>query len=92
MLYIIDFDEAGFMPHSFMSFLLHMPQVAQDFVRLIEHDIGNLEIMQTASYYFCSSASRVGKSYPGGVSVWLGIPGHSQVSPHSSISFALFDN
>lgn len=73
VLYIIDFDEAGFLPHSFMSFMLHSDVrpmstwVAHNIMHHIEHNTQDLGIMQTLSYYLYSSASYFGlplEGYP----------------------------
>lgn len=61
LLYIVDFDEAGFLPSSFMAFVLHSTvwptsvRVAEHIVNLIEHNEDNLLGMRTASYFLLIS-------------------------------------
>lgn len=73
VLYIIDFDEAGFLPPSFMTFVLRTPTrptsilVARNIIDLIKpSDDGELG-MATASYFLLSSAYYFGlplEGYP----------------------------
>lgn len=76
MLYIIDFDEAGFLPPIFMDFVLDDSStrptsitVAQNIVRYIEpKDKKNLQVMGTASYFVLSSIWYYGQSNPASAS------------------------
>ncbi|KUI62423.1 hypothetical protein VP1G_09546 [Cytospora mali] len=91
VLYIVDFDEAGFLPPSFKAFVLHSTvrpssiPVAQNIVQRIEHNTDNLNAMQTVSYFLLISISRIGEFHPVGVSAQLGIPTRAQLSLRSSI-------
>ncbi|KAI3397508.1 hypothetical protein diail_10720 [Diaporthe ilicicola] len=70
VLYIIDFDEAGFLPPSFMTFVLHTPTrptsilVAQNIVDLIKPTEDDELAMATASYFLLSSAYYFGELNP----------------------------
>lgn len=72
VLYIIDFDEAGFLTPIFMDFVLddHATrptsiQVAQNMVNLIKpKDDDNLQVMRTASCFVLSSIWYFGQFNP----------------------------
>ncbi|KUI70890.1 hypothetical protein VM1G_06411 [Cytospora mali] len=91
VLYIVDFDEAGFLPPSFKAFVLHSTvrpssiPVAQNIVQRIEHNKDNLNAMQTVSYFLLISVSRIGEFYPVRVSALLGIPARAQLALRCSI-------
>jgi len=73
VLYIIDFDEAGFLPPSFKTFVLQSTirptsiLVARNIVDLIKPRDENDDdafAMRTASYYILSSIYYFGESHP----------------------------
>lgn len=67
VLYIIDFDEAGFLPPSFMTYVLHTTlrctsvPIAQNIVGLIRPDEKNHLGMRTVSYYLKTSSQMAGE-------------------------------
>lgn len=67
VLYIIDFDEAGFLPPSFMTFVLHYTlrctsvPIAQNIVGLIRPNEENLLAMRTVAYYLATSSQTAGE-------------------------------
>lgn len=80
ILYIIDFEEAGFLPHSFQSFALECmdrpasTRVAVNIRPLIKHDKANLAIMETLSGFLECCVSEFGKFHLIGVSAQLATP------------------
>lgn len=62
-LYVIDFDQAGFLPPSFMTYALaesHWPpgRWVWDVLKLPEH---NLEVMKKIHYFFVIGSWRIGE-------------------------------
>lgn len=69
ILYIIDFEEAGFLPHSFTSFALHTVvrptsiAVAEQISPLIKHNTDNLQVMNLLASFLLTSVRRIGELY-----------------------------
>ena len=64
---LIDFDQAGFLPPSFMAYALAESRWAfgvwiKDIVKLPEHNEQNLNAMKTIAYYFGIGVSDLGES------------------------------
>src|SRR5271154_3787472 len=63
---VIDFQDAGFLPESFMSFVLHKTSTT-DFIKFISDKIAcqksnNLPAMNRASYLIKISGGNIGKN------------------------------
>lgn len=67
VLYIIDFDESGFLPSSFMTFVLHSSMrstsvpIAQNIVDLNKPNDRNLLAMGNVSYFLSTSVNTIGE-------------------------------
>lgn len=90
VLYIIDFDEAGFLPSSFMTFVLHSSirstsvPIAQNIVDLIKLNDRNLLAMRNVSYFLSTSVNTIGefnvKTQPCIPSPRMNLPSFGQIN------------
>jgi hypothetical protein len=66
-IYVIDFQEAGFLPESFMSFVLHGARLDHPLAVSISNKItlrksNNLQAMSRVCGIFTASSARIGKN------------------------------